>query len=68
MKVLIQLIASKDFIQEAGQWTPDPDLALDFKNSTSAIKYLKQNDLKGIQVVLKFPESRYDIVLLQRDI
>jgi hypothetical protein len=36
---------------------------MDFLSSTSAIDFCVMNKISGIQLVLKFEEQRYDIVL-----
>ncbi len=36
---------------------------MDFLSSTSAIDFCVANKINGVQLVLKFEEQRYDIVL-----
>jgi hypothetical protein len=41
----------------------DGNLAMDFHNSTAAIDFCVANKINDVQLVLKFEEQRYDIVL-----
>ncbi|MEY2467298.1 MAG: hypothetical protein QOD03_1819 [Verrucomicrobiota bacterium] len=63
MRILIQQKESGLYFQDIGAWTADWNLAMDFHNSTAAIDFCVANKIHNIQLVLKFEEQRYDIVL-----
>jgi hypothetical protein len=63
MKILLQQKDSGLYFRDIGTWDPDPSLAMDFLSSTSAIDFCVANKVNGVQLVLKFEEQRYDIVL-----
>jgi hypothetical protein len=63
MRILLQQKESGLYFQDIGAWTPDSNLAMDFLSSTSAIDFCVSNKINGVQLVLKFDEQRYDIVL-----
>ncbi len=63
MKVIIQHPFTLSYLQNPGKWTKLPDAALTFENSRAAINFCLANDLSDMQVVLKFPEDRFDIQL-----
>ena len=43
--------------------TRDGKDAMDFLSSTKAIEFCAVNKIAGVQIVLKFDEQHYDIVL-----
>ena len=63
MKILLQQKESGLYFRDIGAWDPDPAQAMDFLSSTSAIDFCVANKINGVQLVLKFEEQRYDIVL-----
>ena len=63
MKILLQQKESGLYFKDVGAWDPDPAQAMDFLSSTSAIDFCVANKINGVQLVLKFEEQRYDIVL-----
>jgi len=63
MKILLQQKESGLYFRDVGSWVPDPADAMDFLSSTSAIDFCVANKISHVQLVLKFDEQRYDIVL-----
>jgi hypothetical protein len=63
MKILLQQKESGLYFRDVDAWDPDPTQAMDFLSSTSAIDFCVANKINGVQLVLKFEEQRYDIVL-----
>jgi hypothetical protein len=63
MKILLQQKESGLYFRDIGSWDPDPAQAMDFLSSTSAIDFCVANKINHVQIVLKFEEQRYDIVL-----
>ncbi|HET7624739.1 MAG TPA: hypothetical protein VFM25_05690 [Verrucomicrobiae bacterium] len=63
MRILIQQKQTGLYFQDIGAWTPHSADAMDFLSSTSAIEFCVLNKLSDVQLVLKFEEQRYDIVL-----
>jgi hypothetical protein len=63
MKILLQQKESGLYFRDIGAWDPDPAEAMDFLSSTSAIDFCVANKISNVQIVLKFEEHRYDIVL-----
>jgi hypothetical protein len=63
MRILLQQKETGLYFHDIESWTGDTSLALDFLSSTSAIDFCVTNKLKGVQLVLKFDEHQYDIVL-----
>jgi hypothetical protein len=61
MKVLIQNPLTLSYIETERKWTHDADAALDFKDSRSAVRYCSEHDLLDMEIVLKFPQDRYDV-------
>ena len=63
MKILLQQKDSGLYFRDVGSWVPDSSEAMDFLSSTSAIDFCVANKISHVQLVLKFDEQRYDIVL-----
>ena len=63
MRILLQQKDSGFYFKDVGAWVPTSAEAMDFVSSTSAIDFCVANKLTGVQLVLKFEEQRYDIVL-----
>ena len=63
MRILLQQKESGLYFKDVGAWSPNAAEAMDFVSSTSAIDFCVINKISGVQLVLKFAEQRYDIVL-----
>lgn len=63
MRILLQQKESGLYFRDINAWTPNPEEAMDFVSSTSAIDFCVLNKISSVQLVLKFEEQRYDIVL-----
>jgi hypothetical protein len=63
MRILIQQKETGLYFKDVSAWTRDAGEAMDFLSSTSAIEFCVANKISGVQLVLKFEEQRYDIVL-----
>ena len=63
MKVVLQDKLSRLYLNEDGDWTADPTDAQDFGASLKAMEFVHVHKLTHAHVVLKFSETRYDIVL-----
>ena len=63
MRILLQQKATSLYFKDIGSWTRLSLEAMDFLSSTAAIDFCAVNKLSGIQLVLKFDEQKYDIVL-----
>jgi hypothetical protein len=63
MRILLQQKETGLYFKDIDSWTRDSSGAMDFLSSTAAIDFCVTNKLSGVQLVLKFEEHRYDIVL-----
>lgn len=63
MRILIQQKDTGFYFKDVGSWTRNPLEAMDFLSSTTAIDFCVLNKISGVQLVLKFEEQQYDIVL-----
>jgi hypothetical protein len=61
MKVLIQNPLTLSYFENEQRWTHDPESALDFKDSRSAVRFCSEHDLLDMEIVLKFPQERFDV-------
>ena len=63
MRILLQQKETGLYFQDIDAWTRNSAEAMDFLSSTSAIDFCVMNKIAGVQLVLKFDEQQYDIVL-----
>ncbi|HVV01152.1 MAG TPA: hypothetical protein VHH88_07290 [Verrucomicrobiae bacterium] len=63
MRILLQQKDTGLYFKAIGAWTRDSSEAMDFLSSTAAIDFCVANRIKDVQMVFKFIEQRYDIVL-----
>ena len=63
MRILLQQKETGLYFRDIDSWDSDPLEAMDFLSSTVAIDFCVANKISNVQLVLKFDEQRYDIVL-----
>ncbi len=63
MKVLLQDKESGLYLKEIGVTTQDTMDAMDFLSSSRAIEFCAIRKLNGMQIVLRFDEQHFDIIL-----
>ena len=63
MRILLQQKNTGLYLKEPGVWVPNADAATDFLSSTKALAFCAANKIGDVQLVLKFQEQHYDIVL-----
>jgi hypothetical protein len=63
MRVLIQSTVTFLFLVDRGIWIQNPDEARDFKHASKALRFVKQNGLANVQILLKFPKTSDDVNL-----
>ena len=63
MRILLQQKETGLYFKNVGEWTRLPADAMDFMSSTAAVDFCTMNKISDVQLVLKFEEQHYDIVL-----
>lgn len=63
MRILLQQKDSGLYFKDIDSWTRTSIEAMDFTSSTAAIDFCAVNRISNVQLVLKFDEQKYDIVL-----
>lgn len=63
MRVLIQSTVTFLFLVDGDTATQNPDEARDFKHAAKALKFVKENRLTNVQIILKFPKTSDDVNL-----
>ena len=63
MRIVLQQKNTGLYFKDIGSWVRAGSEAMDFVSSTAAIEFCVLNKLSGLQLVLKFDEEKYDIVL-----
>jgi hypothetical protein len=63
MKVLLRNIVTGQYYQGPSHWTPDPEAALDLKQTSKAVQLVFDSHLESVEVVLCYDDPRYNIVL-----
>ncbi len=63
MRIVLQETRTGRYLKELDAWSADSAEAKDFVSSTTAFDFCMAHHITGVQVVLKFDEEKYDIVL-----
>ena len=63
MKILLQQKATGLYFKDVGAWTQSTTEALDFISSMKAIDFCVINKIYDAQLVLRFEQERYEIVM-----
>jgi len=63
MRILLQQKETGLYFKDIDSWVRVSSEAMDFVSSTSAIDFCVSNKIRDVQIVLKFEEQKYDIVL-----
>jgi len=63
MRILLQHKQTGLYFRDIDSWVRNGSEALDFVSSSAAIDFCVTNKLTWVQLVLKFEEQQYDIVL-----
>jgi len=63
MRILLQQKETGLYFKAPAAWTPQASEATDFLCSTRAIEFCQAHKITGVQLVLKFEEQVFDIVL-----
>jgi len=63
MRILLQQKETGLYFKDLDTWTRNSTDGMNFLSSTAAIDFCTRNKLRGVQMVLKFDEQQYDIVL-----
>lgn len=61
MRVLIQSTVTSLYLMDRDLATQNPEEARDFKQTSKALRYIKEKRLANVQIVLKFPRSADDV-------
>jgi hypothetical protein len=63
MKIVLQQRDTGLYFKDIESWVAKSSEAMDFLSSSVAIEFCVANKLAGVQVVLKFQDQPYEIVL-----
>jgi hypothetical protein len=63
MKILLQQKESGLYFKDVHSWTRVKTEAMDFVSSTAAMDFCSQNHIADVQMVLKFDEQAYELVM-----
>jgi hypothetical protein len=63
MKVLLRSTITKLCFLGTDQWTTDPNQARDFEHVHDAARFDREQQMAGMEVVLRFADHMYDVVL-----
>lgn len=63
MRILLQHKQTGLYFKDIETWVRIAAEAMDFISSTAAIDFCVLNNLNAVQLVLKFEEQKYDIVM-----
>ena len=66
MRILLQNVRSKFYFRCGHAWTRDPASACDFESSEALLRFIKERDLRDVQVILRMDEpERSELVSVE---
>lgn len=66
MRILLQNVRSKFYFRCGHAWTRDPASACDFESSEALLRFIKERDLRDVQVILRTDEpERSELVSVE---
>jgi len=63
MRILLQNPETKLYICPKENWTPSAHLAHDFHHSQKALDFVRRQNLKDVQLVVRFEDSQWDEIV-----
>ncbi len=63
MRVLVQDTKTHLYLGQAASWTSDFNSAVNFQRTIKALDFLAMSQIKDAQIVMKFEDDQYDILL-----
>ena len=60
MRILLQHERTGLYLCESGDWTRDPEEALDFEHTQRLIEQVRLSGLRGVRISVKFGDDEYD--------
>jgi hypothetical protein len=60
MRILLQNPHNKLFVVRKDNWTPSAHLAQDFRHSQQALDFVRENNLRFVQLVMSFEDPQWD--------
>ena len=63
MRILLQDVQSKRYFCLLDIWTANPQAAYNFRHSQQALDFVRKQNLKEVQLVVKFDDAQWDEVI-----
>jgi hypothetical protein len=63
MRILLQNTRTKQYFCLLDMWTANPKAAFDFRHSRQALDFVHKQELKEVQLVVKFEDPEWDEVV-----
>ncbi len=63
MKIVLQHRTTRLYLAPDDRWTAHPDEARDFGTSLKALDFVRRLEMNEMEIVLKFADPKYDIIL-----
>ena len=63
MKILLQNTQSKLYFCLLDLWTANPQVAYNFRRSQQALEFVRNQNLRDVQLVVKFEDPQWDEII-----
>lgn len=60
MRILLQHQRTGLYLCESGDWTRNPEAAMDFGHTQKVIDHVRQVGLRGVHISVRFADTDYD--------
>ncbi len=64
MRVVLRNMKTGLFFRNSADWSENAEEARDFMDATTALYFAKEQELLDVEILLKFQNPKYDIVVL----
>ncbi len=65
MRILLRKQPGEQYLQPTGEWGHSRETARTFPTSVFAYHWAKEKELLGVEVLLAFEDSRWDVVTMR---
>jgi hypothetical protein len=62
-RILIESRSEPRYFSTEGSWSPERERAAEFPSTSDALKFIRQKGIRGVNLVVSFPDPALDIRL-----
>jgi hypothetical protein len=63
MRIILRNYKTRQYLQDFGRWTDNPNSAMAFEHSRQAASFAHEKGIKHVEILLAFEDPRYNFRL-----